>query len=150
MSILTESRATTIPAGTWAVDPVWSSLEFEVKKLGLVTIKGRVPGFEKAAWTDILPEYAPYKYNSFTANIGDQVYQLTQRIAEQLGALASEGVVRGFPPILAFQSVADATVSTPAVVDALFGLEEVRRRVARPPGPPPPPARAPAGAPSAP
>ena len=34
-----------IPAGTWTIDPVWSSLEFEVKKLGLMTIKGRVPGF---------------------------------------------------------------------------------------------------------
>lgn len=45
MTILTESPATAIPAGTWEIDPVWSSLEFEVKKLGLVTIKGRVPGF---------------------------------------------------------------------------------------------------------
>ncbi len=45
MSILTESPATVIPNGTWAIDPVWSSLEFEVKKLGLMNIKGRVPGF---------------------------------------------------------------------------------------------------------
>jgi polyisoprenoid-binding protein YceI len=34
-----------IPTGTWTIDPVWSSLEFEVKKLGLMTVKGRVPGF---------------------------------------------------------------------------------------------------------
>ena len=34
-----------IPTGTWTIDPVWSSLEFEVKKLGLMAIKGRVPGF---------------------------------------------------------------------------------------------------------
>ncbi len=33
---------------------------------------------------------------------------------------ASGGEVQGFPRALAFQSVADATVSTPAVVDALF------------------------------
>ena len=45
MSILAESSATVIPAGTWTIDPSWSSLEFEVRKLGLVTIKGRVPGF---------------------------------------------------------------------------------------------------------
>jgi polyisoprenoid-binding protein YceI len=45
MSILTQTPATVIPAGEWAIDPVWSSLEFEVEKLGLVTIKGRVPGF---------------------------------------------------------------------------------------------------------
>jgi polyisoprenoid-binding protein YceI len=45
MTILTETPAAVIPAGTWEIDPVWSSLEFEVRKLGLVTIKGRVPGF---------------------------------------------------------------------------------------------------------
>ena len=45
MSILAESSATVIPAGTWSIDPVWSALEFEVRKLGLVTVKGRVPGF---------------------------------------------------------------------------------------------------------
>ena len=45
MSILAETQATVVPSGTWAIDPSWSSLEFEVRKLGLVTIKGRVPGF---------------------------------------------------------------------------------------------------------
>jgi len=45
MSILTDTSATIIPSGTWSIDPVWSALEFEVKKLGLVTVKGRVPGF---------------------------------------------------------------------------------------------------------
>ena len=45
MSIVADTPATVIPSGTWSIDPVWSSLEFEVKKLGLVTVKGRVPGF---------------------------------------------------------------------------------------------------------
>ena len=45
MSMVAESSAPVIPTGTWSIDPVWSSLEFEVRKLGLVTIKGRVPGF---------------------------------------------------------------------------------------------------------
>jgi polyisoprenoid-binding protein YceI len=45
MSAVAETTVTGIPAGTWAIDPVWSSLEFEVSKLGLVRIKGRVPGF---------------------------------------------------------------------------------------------------------
>ena len=45
MSILAESSATVIPSGTWSIDPVWSALEFEVKKLGLVTVKGRALGF---------------------------------------------------------------------------------------------------------
>jgi len=45
MSILTDAPATEIPTGTWSIDPVWSALEFEVRKVGLVPIKGRAPGF---------------------------------------------------------------------------------------------------------
>ena len=40
-----ERTETAIPTGTWEIDPVWSALEFEVKKLGLVAIKGRGLGF---------------------------------------------------------------------------------------------------------
>jgi polyisoprenoid-binding protein YceI len=46
MSILAEQSATLIPAGTWSIDPVWSAIGFEVKKLGFATVKGRVLGFE--------------------------------------------------------------------------------------------------------
>ena len=45
MSIVAESQATVIPEGSWKIDPVWSSLEFEVRKLGVTTIKGRAAGF---------------------------------------------------------------------------------------------------------
>jgi polyisoprenoid-binding protein YceI len=45
MSAATQQSTSIIPAGEWSIDPVWSSLEFEVKKLGLMRIKGRVPGF---------------------------------------------------------------------------------------------------------
>ena len=45
MSIVADEKAVVIPSGTWDIDPVWSALEFDVRKLGLVTIKGRVPGF---------------------------------------------------------------------------------------------------------
>jgi polyisoprenoid-binding protein YceI len=45
MPMVAESPALVIPTGTWTIDPSWSALEFEVRKLGLVTIKGRVPGF---------------------------------------------------------------------------------------------------------
>jgi len=79
-----------------------------------------LPGMSKLAWTDILPEYDPYKYNSFTVSAGDQIYRLTQRIAAHLDAAASPDGVRGMPPILAFQSVVDATVSSAAVLEALF------------------------------
>ncbi|MBA2740585.1 MAG: polyisoprenoid-binding protein [Actinobacteria bacterium] len=45
MSIVADETVTQIPAGEWEIDPVWSALEFEIRKLGLVTIKGRIPGF---------------------------------------------------------------------------------------------------------
>jgi polyisoprenoid-binding protein YceI len=45
MSIVADERAVVIPSGTWEIDPVWSALEFDVRKLGLVTVKGRVPAF---------------------------------------------------------------------------------------------------------
>lgn len=46
MTILAERSETIVPTGTWRIDPVWSSLEFAVKKIGLATIKGRALGFE--------------------------------------------------------------------------------------------------------
>jgi polyisoprenoid-binding protein YceI len=45
MSIVEDSPVTVIPEGTWSIDPVWSTLEFEVRKIGLIPIKGRVPRF---------------------------------------------------------------------------------------------------------
>jgi polyisoprenoid-binding protein YceI len=45
MTIVTERSESLIPAGTWAIDPVWSALGFEVKKLGIAAIKGRALGF---------------------------------------------------------------------------------------------------------
>jgi alpha-beta hydrolase superfamily lysophospholipase len=74
----------------------------------------------KVAWNEMGPEYDPYKYRSFAVNAGDQVYRLTQVIAHRLDALGKSGPVAGVPRILAFQSIADATVSTAAVIDALF------------------------------
>jgi alpha-beta hydrolase superfamily lysophospholipase len=79
-----------------------------------------LPGLETLAWTNILPEFDPYKYNSFTVNAADQVHRLTQRVAKQLKALGSPQGVTGMPPILVFQSVADATVSASAVLNGLF------------------------------
>ena len=41
MSILAETSAAVIPAGTWAIDPAHSTVEFTIKHLGLATVKGR-------------------------------------------------------------------------------------------------------------
>ncbi len=37
---------TTLPTGTWTVDPVHSSVEFQVKHLGIATVKGQFKEFE--------------------------------------------------------------------------------------------------------
>lgn len=43
MSILTDAPATVIPAGTWTIDPAHSTVEFQIRHLGLATVKGRAP-----------------------------------------------------------------------------------------------------------
>jgi len=53
-------------------------------------------------------------------NAGDQVYRLTNEIRLKIRSLGEAGKLTRFPPVLAFQSVVDATVSTPAVADGLF------------------------------
>ena len=81
---------------------------------------GHLLGLEKLAWNAILPEYDPFKYGSFAVNAGNVVYQLTNVIQQRLTALGEQGKLQGIPPILAFSSVVDATVSTPALVSNLF------------------------------
>ena len=78
-------------------------------------------GIEKLAWSELSPEDDPFKYASFTVGAGDQIYQLTRSIGARLTQLGKSGPVTGLPRILAFQSAADATVSTPAVVNSLLG-----------------------------
>jgi polyisoprenoid-binding protein YceI len=40
------TQATRLPVGTWQIDPVHSSLEFQVRNMGLVTVKGFFADFE--------------------------------------------------------------------------------------------------------
>jgi len=77
-------------------------------------------GLDKLAWTDIQPEYDPFKYNSFPVNAGEQMYQLTQEIASRIAALNPGSGIPGFPRVLAFQSVVDATVIPSALVNGLM------------------------------
>jgi polyisoprenoid-binding protein YceI len=41
MSIVAETSQVVIPAGTWSVDPVHSTVEFHVTHAGIATVKGR-------------------------------------------------------------------------------------------------------------
>jgi alpha-beta hydrolase superfamily lysophospholipase len=81
---------------------------------------GNLLGLKKLAWNSILPEYDPFKYQSFAVNAGDQAYRLTLEIQKRLDVLSPSGDLERFPPVLAFQSAVDATVSTRALVAGLF------------------------------
>jgi polyisoprenoid-binding protein YceI len=43
---MSETVTTPIPTGTWAVDPTHSSVEFQVKHMGIATVRGRFTSFE--------------------------------------------------------------------------------------------------------
>ena len=91
----------------------------------MMSLLAPIPYFEKSAWLDVLPEYNPFKYNSFPVNAATQTYELTTAIAAQFARIEPTGKLSAFPEVLAFQSLIDATVSTPAVIDGLFA--HVRR-----------------------
>jgi alpha-beta hydrolase superfamily lysophospholipase len=81
---------------------------------------GSLLGYDKLAWSSLLPEYDPWKYGSFALNAGEQAYRITHQIQQQISAQQEAGTLDRMPPILAFQSVVDATVTAPALVDHLF------------------------------
>lgn len=81
---------------------------------------GDVLGLDKLSWNSVQPEYDPYKYNSFAVNAGYQAYQATVEIQQQLDRLEKQGRLAEIPPVLAFQSAADATVEASALVMKLF------------------------------
>ncbi|QIB33656.1 alpha/beta hydrolase [Ancylobacter pratisalsi] len=88
---------------------------------GVAGLPSLLPAFAKAAWLGIIPEFNPFKYNSFPVNGAVQSYQLTQALQGAIAAHASAGRLGELPPALTFQSVMDFTVSTRAIVDAFYG-----------------------------
>jgi hypothetical protein len=76
--------------------------------------------FEKFQWQAVLPEYDPYKYNSFPKSAGHETYALTQQVQEKLSRFGTPQTERRYPPVLAFVSLVDATVTTADTVKYLF------------------------------
>jgi alpha-beta hydrolase superfamily lysophospholipase len=87
---------------------------------GLAGLPAILPAFAKTAWLANVPEFNPFKYNSFPVNGARQAHRLTQVLQQQVVRLASDDRLRTLPPVLTFQSVMDFTVSTRAVVSALY------------------------------
>jgi len=113
-----EAEALPLPDGLFLFSPAIgvTPLAFLAKwQLAL----SKLPGLEKLGWVDILPEYDPFKYNSFPTNAGLQIYRLTSEITRRLDHLEREGRVAEFPPVVSYTSVADATVPVRALVERL-------------------------------
>jgi alpha-beta hydrolase superfamily lysophospholipase len=84
---------------------------------GLAGLPAVLPAFAKAAWLDRVPEYNPFKYNSFPVHAARESYELTEVLQRQVAQAERAGRLGALPPILTFQSVLDSTVLTSAVVE---------------------------------
>jgi alpha-beta hydrolase superfamily lysophospholipase len=87
---------------------------------GLAGWPAFLPAFSKAAWLNIMPEFNPFKYNSFPTNAARQSFLLTKALQKQIVADSRNQRLNSLPPVLTFQSVMDSTVSTRAIVTALY------------------------------
>jgi len=87
---------------------------------GLAGLPAVLPAFAKAAWLSVLPEFNPFKYNSFPVNGARQSYRVTQALQDQITRYSRSGQLDRLPPIITFQSVMDFTVSTSAIISALY------------------------------
>lgn len=88
---------------------------------GLAGLPAILPAFARAAWLNIVPEFNPFKYNSFPVNAARQSFLLSDSLRRQIARLADVGRLTGVAPVLTFQSVIDFTVSTRAIAVDLYG-----------------------------
>jgi len=88
--------------------------------VGLAALPALLPAFAKAAWLGLVPEFNPFKYNSFPVNGARQSHRLTMVLQDRFARAGREGRLAALPPVLTFQSVVDFTVSTPAVISGLY------------------------------
>ncbi len=114
-----EDPALPRPARVVLISPMIGITEM-ARFAGFAGLPAIFPAFAKAAWLGIVPEFNPFKYNSFPVNGARQSSLLTRALQPRIAALAREGRLAGFPPVLTFQSATDFTVSTPAVLTALY------------------------------
>lgn len=87
---------------------------------GVVAGLSFIPYFEKAEWLDVLPEYDPYKYNSFAVNAASQIHLLTQELQAALQQAQDGGRLHRMPRVLAFQSLVDDTITAAQVAQGLL------------------------------
>jgi alpha-beta hydrolase superfamily lysophospholipase len=79
-----------------------------------------IPVLEKVRWQEVLPEYDPYKFNSFPVNASRQVNRATRELQSELAHESESGRIAQMPSVVAWQSVVDSTVGATGTVDVLF------------------------------
>ncbi len=79
-----------------------------------------VPVLEKVRWIDVMPEFDPYKFNSFTVNATRQVNRSARALRRSLADAMESGRIADLPPVITWQSVVDSTVGTAGAVDVLY------------------------------
>jgi alpha-beta hydrolase superfamily lysophospholipase len=114
-----ENPALTRPSRVVLISPMIGVTRY-ARFAGLAAWPAVLPRFARAAWLGIVPEFNPFKYNSFPVNGARQSYLLTSTIQDQIIRLERENRLNELPPVLTFQSVTDFTVSTPAVMSSLY------------------------------
>ena len=87
---------------------------------GLKTGLAAFPGLGGLAWLQIVPEFDPYKYNSFATNAGALVHRATRSVAQRVRERSEADPSEVLPPILVLKSTVDATVSNNVVIDRLL------------------------------
>jgi len=87
---------------------------------GVVDSVLSIPGLRGRRWNGVIPEFDPYKYNSFTFNAGSQVHKLTRHLARRIEKRRKLDPENVLPPTLVFSSTVDATVSTQSLIDRLL------------------------------
>jgi hypothetical protein len=67
-----------------------------------------------------MPEYDPYKYNSFPVNAANQIYSLTRALESSLVRAQERGTLDRMPTVTAFQSLVDSTILAADLAHRLF------------------------------
>lgn len=80
-----------------------------------------IAALEKVHWQSVLPEFDPYKFNSFAVNATRQVNRATTRLQSRLEAAQRNGQLEQVPPVITWHSVIDSTVGALGTVDRLYG-----------------------------
>ncbi len=114
-----DGRAAPVPASLVLISPavgVHPTAALAVWKARAAAL----PGLGSLAWLSIVPEFDPFKFNSFPTNGGAQVFALTRHVADRIRDRASSHPDNVLPPTIVFKSTVDATVTNDALIDALL------------------------------